>query len=125
MNPYDEFGVEEALRSRKRPGEGTVATVVCLGPQRVVESLRTALAMGADEGIHIDDLRVSDALANLVGHSSETRRIDAPFAWDSGASRECAAPTPRWRVRRPTDRLAGPARRVAPSGANPWLASKH
>lgn len=53
MNPYDEFGVEEALRIKEKTG-GKV-TVIGLGPQRVVESLRTALAMGADEAIHIDD----------------------------------------------------------------------
>jgi electron transfer flavoprotein beta subunit len=53
MNPYDEFGVEEALRLKEKAG-GKV-TVIGVGPQRVVESLRTALAMGADEAIHVDD----------------------------------------------------------------------
>jgi electron transfer flavoprotein beta subunit len=45
--------VEEALRIKEKLG-GTV-TILSLGPQRCVESIRTALAMGADEGIHIDD----------------------------------------------------------------------
>lgn len=57
MNPYDEFGVEEALRLKEKFG-GEV-TVVGLGPKRVTESIRTALAMGADKGILISD----DALA--------------------------------------------------------------
>ena len=63
MNPYDEFGVEEALRIKEKTS-GKV-TVIGLGPQRVVESLRTALAMGADEAIHIDDPAAEggDALA--------------------------------------------------------------
>ena len=63
MNPYDEFGVEEALRIKEKKG-GKV-TVVGLGPQRVVESLRTALAMGADEAILVDDPAAEggDALA--------------------------------------------------------------
>lgn len=53
MNPYDEYGVEEALRIKeKRGGE---VTVVGLGPKRVTESIRTALAMGADKGILISD----------------------------------------------------------------------
>ena len=52
MNPYCEFGVEEALRTKEKFG-GTV-TVVSAGPARVVESLRTALAMGADKAIHIE-----------------------------------------------------------------------
>ena len=53
MNPYDEFGVEEALRLKEKNG-GEV-TVVSLGPQRAMETIRTALAMGADKGIHICD----------------------------------------------------------------------
>jgi electron transfer flavoprotein beta subunit len=53
MNPYDEFGVEEALRLKEKIG-GEV-TVVSLGPARALESIRTALAMGADKGIHIND----------------------------------------------------------------------
>lgn len=63
MNPYDEFGVEEALRLKEKFG-GEV-TVVGLGPKRVTESLRTALAMGADKGVLISDeaLEGSDSLA--------------------------------------------------------------
>ena len=63
MNQYDEFGVEEALRIKEKFG-GEV-TVVGLGPKRVTESIRTALAMGADKGILITDeaLGGSDSLA--------------------------------------------------------------
>ena len=63
MNPYDEFGVEEALRLKEKFG-GEV-TVVGLGPKRVTESIRTALAMGADKGILISEqtLEGSDSLA--------------------------------------------------------------
>ena len=63
MNPYDEFGVEEALRLKEKFG-GEV-TVVGVGPKRVTESIRTALAMGADKGILISDdaLEGSDSLA--------------------------------------------------------------
>ncbi|MDI6775833.1 MAG: electron transfer flavoprotein subunit beta/FixA family protein [Syntrophales bacterium] len=53
MNPYDEYGLEEALRLKEKFG-GEV-TVVSLGPARVMETIRTALAMGADKGIHICD----------------------------------------------------------------------
>lgn len=54
MNPYDEYAVEEALKLREAKGSGSV-TVMSLGPkQRVTETLRTALAMGADEAIVID-----------------------------------------------------------------------
>ncbi|MBW2298791.1 MAG: electron transfer flavoprotein subunit beta/FixA family protein [Deltaproteobacteria bacterium] len=63
MNPYDEFGVEEALRIKEKFG-GEV-TIVSLGPKRVTESIRTALAMGADKGVLINDPSAedSDALA--------------------------------------------------------------
>ncbi|MFH1033316.1 MAG: electron transfer flavoprotein subunit beta/FixA family protein [Pseudomonadota bacterium] len=54
MNPYDEFGVEEALRIQKAQG-GTTVTVVGAGPKRVTESLRTALAMGADKAVLVED----------------------------------------------------------------------
>lgn len=63
MNPYDEYGVEEALRIKEKlKGE---VTVVSAGPKRVTDSIRTALAMGADKGILINDdaLNGSDSLA--------------------------------------------------------------
>ena len=57
INPYDEFAVEEALRIKEAQGGGKV-TVLTAGPERAVESIRTALAMGADEGVRIDDTAV-------------------------------------------------------------------
>lgn len=53
MNTYDEYGLEEALKLKEKYG-GEV-TVVSLGPARAIEAIRTALAMGADKGIHISD----------------------------------------------------------------------
>ncbi len=54
MNPYDEFAVEEALRQKEKMKAGAV-TVVSLGPDRAIEAIRTALAMGADTAVHIND----------------------------------------------------------------------
>ncbi len=55
LNPYDEFAIEEAIQLRdKNTGE---AIVVSLGPDRVMEAMRTGLAMGCDSGIHV---KVSD-----------------------------------------------------------------
>jgi electron transfer flavoprotein beta subunit len=59
MNPYDEFGVEEALRLKEKNG-GEV-TIVTIGPARAMETIRTALAMGADKGIHICDKALDGA----------------------------------------------------------------
>ncbi len=53
VNPYDEFAVEEALRIKQTHG-GTV-TVLSMGSDKTVESIRTALAMGADKGVLIND----------------------------------------------------------------------
>ncbi len=52
MNPFDEIGVEEAIRMREA---GTVEEVIAvsIGAQQVQETIRTALAMGADRGIHV------------------------------------------------------------------------
>ena len=53
MNPYDEFAVEEALRIKEAQG-GSV-TILSLGPAKTLETIRTALAMGADKGVHVLD----------------------------------------------------------------------
>ena len=76
MNPYDEFGVEEALRIKEKLG-GEV-TVVGLGPKRVTESIRTALAMGADKGILIEDpaLENSDVLATAKALAAVIKGLD-------------------------------------------------
>jgi len=60
MNPYDEFGVEEALRIKEKLGGEVI--VVGLGPKRVTESLRTALAMGADKAVLISDPAAEEAM---------------------------------------------------------------
>ncbi|HTT84655.1 MAG TPA: electron transfer flavoprotein subunit beta/FixA family protein [Rhizomicrobium sp.] len=50
MNPFDEIAVEEALRLREK-GKATEVIAVSIGPQAAQETIRTALAMGADRGI--------------------------------------------------------------------------
>ncbi|WP_108880398.1 electron transfer flavoprotein subunit beta/FixA family protein [Anderseniella sp. Alg231-50] len=52
MNPFDEIAVEEALRLREA-GTATEVIAVSVGPQQAQETIRTALAMGADRGILI------------------------------------------------------------------------
>jgi electron transfer flavoprotein beta subunit len=77
MNPYDEIAVEEALRIREAKG-GSV-TVVSMGGQKAIETIRTALAMGADKGIHINDPAAegSDALATAKILAAACKQI--PF----------------------------------------------
>jgi electron transfer flavoprotein beta subunit len=52
MNPFDEIGVEEALRLREAGKASEVIAVSC-GVAQAQETIRTALAMGADRGIHV------------------------------------------------------------------------
>jgi electron transfer flavoprotein beta subunit len=53
INPYDEFAVEEAIKLKEEFG-GEV-TVITVGPSRAENALRTALAMGADKAVIVDD----------------------------------------------------------------------
>ena len=53
ISPYDEFAVEEALRIKE--AHGGKVTNLTVGPDKATEAIRTALAMGADEGILIND----------------------------------------------------------------------
>ena len=50
MNPFDEIAVEEAIRL-KEAGKATEIVAVSIGPQQASETIRTALAMGADRGV--------------------------------------------------------------------------
>jgi electron transfer flavoprotein beta subunit len=62
MNPFDEIAVEEALRLREA-GKATEIVVVSVGPQQAAETIRTALAMGADRGILVKAEGVIEPLA--------------------------------------------------------------
>ncbi len=58
MNPFDEIAVEEAVRLQEA-GTATETIVVSIGPAKAQETIRTALAMGMDRGVHVqtdDDL---------------------------------------------------------------------
>jgi electron transfer flavoprotein beta subunit len=55
MNEYDEYAVEEAVRLREQLGESCELTVLSIGPDRVGEVIKKALAMGADRAVHIQD----------------------------------------------------------------------
>lgn len=55
INTYDEYAVEEALRLREKVGGDSKVTIVCIGPDESAELIRTALAMGADDAVHVCD----------------------------------------------------------------------
>jgi len=55
MNPFDEIAVEEAVRLREKLKDAVKSIkVLTVGPPKAAETLRTALAMGADSGIHVE-----------------------------------------------------------------------
>lgn len=81
LNPYDEFAVEEAIKT-KAAAAGSTITVITLGPDRAVEAMRTALAMGADAAIHIkvSDEEAAKADSYLVAKSlAKTLQSKGPF----------------------------------------------
>jgi electron transfer flavoprotein beta subunit len=63
MNELDEYAVEEALRLKE--AHGGEVTILTMGPEKAVETIRKALSMGADSAVHLVDpaLHGSDALA--------------------------------------------------------------
>jgi len=75
MNPFCEIAVEEAVRMKEK-GVVSEIVVVSIGPQTAQETIRTALAMGADRGILIvtdglvEPLAVAKLLAKVVGEES-------------------------------------------------------
>lgn len=77
VNPYDEYALEEAVRLKEKLGGDTQVIVVCLGPERAQESIRTTLAMGADRALHIvcseflDHHLIATALANAISSDGE------------------------------------------------------
>ncbi|MBI4576238.1 MAG: electron transfer flavoprotein subunit beta/FixA family protein [Planctomycetes bacterium] len=81
LNPYDEYAVEACLQAREKAGSGEV-TVLSLGPAEAAQTIRQALAMGADRGVllktdpacdyYMDPLSVAHALAARL----KTMRLD-------------------------------------------------
>jgi electron transfer flavoprotein beta subunit len=75
MNPFDEIGVEEAVRL-KEAGKATEIIAVSIGPQQAQETIRTALAMGADRGILVKtDAQVEPlAVAKILKALADTEK---------------------------------------------------
>ncbi|UCG52644.1 MAG: electron transfer flavoprotein subunit beta/FixA family protein [Candidatus Latescibacterota bacterium] len=99
MNPFDEYAVEAALQLKEKFKDDTTVTVMSLGPDRVVETLRTALAMGADEAVHVWDpaFEGSDMLsgAKILAKVAEKMEFDLILGGKQGidydSMQTCAA----------------------------------
>ncbi|MDQ1674156.1 MAG: electron transfer flavoprotein beta subunit [Frankiaceae bacterium] len=89
MNEMDEYGVEEALRIKE--AHGGEVTVVSMGPEKAVETIRKALSMGADKAVHLTDeslhgsdaLGTSEALAKVISGLSPDLVITSSEASDA------------------------------------------
>ena len=82
VSPYDEYGLEEAIKTKEAKGAGAV-TVVCVGPERAKTGLRECLARGADDAIWVDsgDSRYLDALATAKAIAAVAKEGNYDFLW--------------------------------------------
>ncbi|KAB2928647.1 MAG: electron transfer flavoprotein subunit beta/FixA family protein [Leptonema illini] len=81
MNEYDEYAVEQAVQVKETTGGDL--TVLCIGPEQVKETMKKALAMGCDRGIHIADeashQRDPFAIASLIAAWAKDKEFDLIF----------------------------------------------
>ncbi|HKF45125.1 MAG TPA: electron transfer flavoprotein subunit beta/FixA family protein [Thermoanaerobaculia bacterium] len=82
VSPYDEYALEEALRTKEAKGAGTVR-VVTVGPDRAKAGLRECLARGADEAVFVDtgDSRYLDAFGTAKALAAVAKESSYDFLW--------------------------------------------
>jgi electron transfer flavoprotein beta subunit len=90
MNPFDEIGVEEAVRL-KEAGKATEVIAVSIGPAQAQETIRTPLAMGADRGILVkhDDAVEPLAVAKLLKKVVEAEKPDIGILGKQAIDDDC------------------------------------
>jgi electron transfer flavoprotein beta subunit len=99
ISTFDEYAIEAALQIKEKLKDNSTVTVVSLGPDRVVESLRTALAMGADEAVQVwdpafeggDALNTAKILAKVVASLGFELVLGGKQGIDYDAAQTCAA----------------------------------
>jgi electron transfer flavoprotein beta subunit len=83
MNEYDEYAVEQAVQLREQLGDSAQLTVLSIGPDRVVEAIKKALAMGCDNAVHIQDPAIHDKdpwqVASIIAAYAKTQGFDLIF----------------------------------------------
>lgn len=92
LSPYDEYAIEEAIRFKEKNSAATV-TVLSVGPQRVTEGLRTALAMGCDQAIWIEgsaDFDSSQVAACIAKAIQKTGAPHLVFMGKQAIDDDCA-----------------------------------
>ncbi|KAI6658525.1 Electron transfer flavoprotein subunit beta [Oopsacas minuta] len=94
MNPFDEIALEEAIRLKEKKIASEIVVVSC-GPSQCQETLRTALAMGADRGIHVEVPNPEYeglqplAVARILQRLSEREKIDIVILGKQAIDDDC------------------------------------
>ena len=82
MNEYDEYGVEQAVQLKEQVGDAGL-TVLSIGSAQVKETMKKALAMGCDRGVHIEDENASSRdpfeIASIIAEYAGDKAFDAIF----------------------------------------------
>jgi len=105
ISEWDTYAIEEALRLKESAGEGEVV-VVSMGPERALDALRKALAMGADRAVLVSDtalegsdlLGTAKALAGALGRESAELVLFGQQSADGGGACLWAAVAERLRA---------------------------
>jgi electron transfer flavoprotein beta subunit len=118
MNEIDEYAVEEALKIKEAQGSGEV-TILTVGPERAVETIRKALSMGADKAVHLTDeaLAGSDAVQTsyAIAKVLETLEYDLVISGSEATDSRMAIMTALLAERTGHPQLSG-ARKVTIDG---------
>jgi electron transfer flavoprotein beta subunit len=82
MNEYDEYAVEQAVQLKEQTKDADL-TVLCIGPDRVKETMKKALAMGCDRGVHFSDdnshMREPMEVAGIIAEFAKEKNFDVIF----------------------------------------------
>jgi electron transfer flavoprotein beta subunit len=83
LNEYDEYAIEQAVRLKEQLGGEPELTVLSIGPDRVVEAMKKALAMGCDRGVHVKDpsayLKDPWQVASIIAAYAKGEQFDVIF----------------------------------------------
>lgn len=94
MNEYDEYAVEQAIQVKEQLGGQADITALSVGPARVTEAIKKALAMGADRGVHIHDedswQRDPWQIASLIAGLARDKGFDLIFTGMQSQDRSSA-----------------------------------
>ena len=118
MNEIDEYAVEEALRIKE--AQGGEVTILTMGPDRAIETIRKALSMGADKAVHLSDVALHGSCAIQTSYAIakvlETLEYDLVLLGSESTDARLAIMAPLLAERLGLPQLSG-ARKVTADGS--------